>query len=244
MRIGWIGLVVTASVFCTGCAVSGYPSARDERGFVSLFDGQSLDGWEIFDERGHPARPDGFYIDNVGNMVCAGYDYHWMRYRARPFSNFVLRMDFKIAKGTNSGVVLRSLVDTKKAPPFTGFEVQILDDTLEAKPDHPTGALLDPMGKPPTAYSTGAIYDMVTPMYNAGRPIGEWNNLEIVVDGHRVVVRLNGWKVVDTDFGKFTEPMNKFDFAYADMPDPGYIALQDHGSPVWYRNIRIKELPN
>jgi len=243
MRNASAGLILAALVLSTGCAASGYSSAGDERGFVPLFDGQSLADWEIIDERGEPAKPDGFYVDNVGNVVCAGYNWHWLRYRAKPFSNFVLRLEFKIAKGTNSGVVLRSLI-SKKAPPFTGFEVQIIDDTLDKKPDRPTGAIFDPIAKAPTVHSTGAIYDMVTPMYNAGKPIGQWNDMEIIVDGHVVVVRLNGWKVIDTDFSLFTEPVNKFGFAYADMPSPGYIALQDHGSPVWFRHIRIKELPD
>jgi hypothetical protein len=231
-------------ILSTGCATTSYPAPDDERGFVPLFDGKSLGGWEIFDERGEPARPDGFYVDDEGNIVCAGYNWHWLRYRAKPFANFILRMEFKIAEGTNSGVVLRSRIDTEKAPPFTGFEVQIYDDTLDEPPKHPTSAIFDPMAKAPTAHSTGAIYDMVTPMYNAGKPIGQWNDLEIIVDGHRVIETLNGWKVIDTDFSKFTKPVNKFDFAYADMPSPGYIALQDHGTPVWYRNIRIHELPD
>ena len=243
MRNASAGLVLAALMLSTGCAMSGYPMPGDERGFVPLFDGKSLAGWEIFDERGEPARADGFYVDEEGNIVCAAHNWHWLRYRAKPFANFVLRLEFKIAKGTNSGVVLRSLI-SKKAPPFTGFELQIFDDTLAEPPRHPTGAILDPMAKAPTAHSTGAIYDMVTPMYNAGKPIGQWNDMEIIVDGHLVVVTLNGWKVIDTDFSLFTEPVNKFEFAYADMPSPGYIAFQDHGSPVWFRHIRIKELPD
>ena len=60
--------------------------------------------------------------------------------------------------------------------------------------------------------------------------------------GSLVVVVLNGLKVIDTDFSKLAEPIGKFDFAYADMPRSGYLALQDHWTPVWYRNIRLKKL--
>jgi len=65
--------------------------------------------------------------------------------------------------------------------------------------------------------------------------------MEITCDGHLVKVVLNGLKVIDTDFSKLTEPIGKFAFAYADMPKKGYIALQDHWTPIWYRNIRLKK---
>ena len=56
------------------------------------------------------------------------------------------------------------------------------------------------------------------------------------------MVVLNGVKVIDTDFSKMTEVTGKFDFAYANLPRVGYLALQDHWTPIWFRNIRIKKL--
>lgn len=205
-----------------GCAAAGDRTAEGERGFVTLFDGTSLDGWEIYHEQGEPPKPDAFYLED-GTIACTGYGFHWLRY-TEPFDDFILRLEFRITEGSNSGVCLR----TKKegAPPFTGFEVQILDD----------------VGQDPMKHGTGAIYDVVTPMYNPSRPVGEWNEMEITCDGSLVRVVLNGFKVIDTDFAKLTEPIGKFDFAYADMPRSGYIALQDHWTPIWYRNIRIKRL--
>jgi hypothetical protein len=214
----------------TGCATGrATPSSdkHDERGFITLFDGKSMDGWDMFTEQGGPSKPDAFYIDDEGNCVCKAYNYYWWRYKARQFDNFVLRLDFKVTNKTNSGVCMRTL-DNGVPPPFTGFEVQILDD----------------YGQKPSVHTTGAIYDIVTPMYNASKPAGQWNELEITCDGHLVTVILNGMgmKVIDTDFGKLTEPIGKFSFAYADLPKTGYIAFQDHGYPVWFRNIRIKPL--
>jgi hypothetical protein len=210
-----------------GCSAPGSRAPVDagERGFVTLFDGTSMDGWEMFSERTKEVKRDAFYIDDAGNCVCKAYDAYWWRYKERQFDNFILRFDFKVAKDTNSGVCLRTL-DNGVPPPFTGFEVQILDDH----------------GQHPTVHTTGAIYDIVTPMYNASRPTGEWNAIEITCDGHLVKVVLNGMKVIDTDFGKLAEPIGKFPFAYADLPKSGYIAFQDHGYPVWFRNIRIKPL--
>jgi hypothetical protein len=216
------GMLLGAGV---GCANSGLrPDVTfDESRFETIFDGKSMEGWEIIIEEGHPLHDDAFYIED-GTLACKGYGWHWFRY-TEPVADCVLRLEFKIAKDTNSGVCLRSL--EQGAPPFTGFEVQIVDD----------------VGADPTKHGTGSIYDIVTPMYNVVRPPGEWNDMEIVVDGLLVRVTINGRKVIDTDFSRLTEPIGKFDFAYADMPREGYIALQDHWTPIWYRNIRLLRLP-
>lgn len=222
---GAFGLLVVA----TGCSArDGGPgrvsegAVGDEAGFVTLFDGTSMEGWEIYLEKDEPIKQDAFYLED-GTLACKGYGYYWFRYK-QPVDNFVLRLEFKVAKDTNSGVCARSRATG--APPFTGFEVQICDD----------------FGQDPQKHGTGAIYDIVTPMYNASRPAGEWNEMELTCDGPLVKVVINGLKVIDTDFSKLTEPIGKFDFAYADLPETGYIALQDHWTPIWYRNIRIKRM--
>ncbi len=80
-------------------------------------------------------------------------------------------------------------------------------------------------------------------MFNASRPAGEWNQLEITCQGSIVRVELNGLKVIDTDFARLTAPIGKFPRPYAELPRSGYITLQDHWKPVaFYRNIRIKPL--
>ncbi len=224
------GLMVVVLAASGGCAadraLSGQTAFADNHGFVTIFDGKSLDGWEIIVEPGDSPdkklRQDAFYLEN-GTLACKGYGYHWFRYK-EPLSDCVLRLEFKVAKDTNSGVCLRS--QKKGTPPTTGFEIQIADD----------------VGKDPHKHGTGAIYDVVTPMYNASRPVGEWNEMEITVKGSLVVVVLNGQKVIDTDFSKLTRSFGKFDFAYANMPRSGYLALQDHWTPIWYRNIRVKKL--
>jgi len=79
-------------------------------------------------------------------------------------------------------------------------------------------------------------------LYNPFRPVGHWNEMEMAVKGSLVIVVLNGLKVIDTDFSKLTRPVGKFDFAYADMPRSGYLMLQDHWTPIGYRNTRLKKL--
>lgn len=214
-----------AVAVCAGChdPHAGMDTRLDESAFETIFDGTSFDGWEIIIEPGHEKQDDGFYLED-GTLACKGYGFHWFRY-TEPLGDVVVRLEYKIPAEGNSGVVLRS-TEQPPPPPFTGFEVQIMGDA----------------GMDPNKHSTGAIYDIVCPMYNASRPHGEWNDLEIWCEGIRVRVILNGIKVIDTDFSHLTEKTGKFNFAYADMPREGYLCLQDHWTPIWYRNIRIKRL--
>lgn len=227
MRHPWVSVFILIAVLTAGCCIEKSTTTRagdDEQGFISLFDGASAEGWKVYLEKEGPIDPEAFYIQD-GAIACKGQGWFWYRYEARKFDNFVLRLEFKVAKDTNSGVCLRTL--EKGPPPTTGFEIQIADD----------------FGKDAHKHSTGAIYDVVTPMYNASKPAGEWNEMEVTCDGQLVKVVLNGLKIIDTDFSKLTKPLGKFPTPYAELPKTGYIALQDHWTPVWYRNIRIKPLP-
>ncbi len=227
---GSIATTLMLLLLATGCSQqagtrAGAADDQDpDAGFTTIFDGRSFGDWEIiYENTTDKPKPDAFFLED-GALACKGYGFHWFRYK-RPVKDFILRLEFKTARETNSGICLRSLDIDKGAPPFTGFEVQIVDD----------------FGHDPNKHSTGAIYDVVTPMYNASRPPGEWNEMEIACLGSYVRVRLNGTVVVSTDFAKLTEPIGKFDFPYANMPSSGYIALQDHWTPIWYRNIRLLE---
>jgi len=142
-------------------------------GFVSLFDGKSLAGWEyVRDTVGWSAEE--------GVLVCSGEGRGWLR-TARMYGDFVLHLEYAISEGGNSGVFLRSLLEGR--PAYDGMEMQILDDH----------------GAPATVSSTGAIYDAVAPTKNAARPAGQWNDLEITCAGSRVGFVLNGEHIVEVD---------------------------------------------
>ncbi len=218
-----LGTVGGLLLLASGCASTGKAVHREAE-FTPILNGRNLDGWVVWHlDDNVELKPDAFYVDDEGALACKGYDRYWIRYD-KPLGDVVLRMEFKVDQGTNSGVILRALPGGD--PPWNGFEVQIVDDA----------------GHDPNKHSTGAIYDVVTPMYNASKPAGEWNDLEITTDGLKVKIVLNGLKVIDTDFAKLTEPIGKFDFPYAEMRPEGYLSLQDHGSKVWYRKIRVKHL--
>lgn len=202
------------------------PEERRE-GWVLLFDGKTLDGWKT--SSGRPSRVP--VEDGAINPHGSG---GYMMIHEKTWSDFVLSLDFKISKGCNSGVFIRTFPLTPrpgKDVGFNGIEVAI-DDTTAAG-----------------YHDTGALYDLVKPSRNAMKPVGEWNHLVITCDGPRITVELNGEAVTRMDLDQWTAPNrrpdgseHKFDIAYRDHPRSGYIGLQDHGSPCWFKNIKIKPL--
>ena len=168
------------------------------------------DDLEIFEIKGGELH---IFGSSLTKLRYAGYT-------GRPFGNFELHLEFRLARRTNSGVFLRV---RENDPVRRGFEVQVLDD----------------YGRPPSLTGTGSLYDVTCHMYNMARRHGEWNSYDIAVRDRHIEVQVNGWKVLDTDLAKMTTPIGKFPIAFAELPLEGMIALQDHGGEVWFRNIWI-----
>jgi hypothetical protein len=196
-------------------------------GWILLFDGNSLVGW-ITSSQKPSQRPVEEHAINPHK--CGGY----MMIHDKPWGDFILALDFKISKGCNSGVFVRTFpltVRPGKDVGFNGLEVAI-DDT--------TGSGF---------HDTGAIYDLVKPRKNAMKPVGEWNHMVITCDQNLISVELNGDTVSQMDLDQWTSKNmrpdgseHKFDVVYKDHPRSGYIGLQDHGGECWYRNIKLKPL--
>jgi hypothetical protein len=204
-------------------------SQKEKRdGWLLLFDGKTLDGWMTSSKTSSKVPVEDGCIQPHG---CGGY----MMVHEKMWENFVLSLDFKISKGCNSGVFFRTYSLTPRRDNdvgYNGIEMAI-DDTA------PNAGYVD----------TGAIYDLSKPTKNAQKPVGEWNHLVLTVDGNKVTVNLNGEVVNRVDLDQFTEKNrrpdgteHKFDIAYKDHPRKGYIGLQDHGSPCWFKNIKLKPL--
>ena len=203
----------------------------DERraGWVLLFDGKTLDGWMT--SSGTPSKvPVDAALGAINPHGCGGY----MLVHKQVWSDFALALDFKISPRCNSGVFVRTFPLTPrpgKDVGFNGIEVAI-DDTTAAG-----------------YHDTGALYDLAKPSANAMKPAGEWNHLVVTCDGPILSVELNGRVVTRTDLDRWTQPNrrpdgspHKFDVAYKDHPRRGYIGLQDHGSPCWFKNVKLLPL--
>jgi hypothetical protein len=130
---------------------------------VELFDGASLDAWGVQ----NPQKPMGWKVEN-GVMTN---DPHANNLLSRQkFQDFKIRCEYKLEKGSNSGIYLRGR-----------YELQVLED----------------FGKPAGVHGHMAIYSRVAPLVNASRPAGEWQEMEATIVGNRVTVFLNGQKVHD-----------------------------------------------
>jgi hypothetical protein len=196
-------------------------------GWQLLFDGKSLEGWRT--DRSEPSRT--LVEENALNPHrCGGY----MLVHQRPWSNFLLSLDFKLSPGCNSGVFFRTFSLT----PRPGFDVGVnglevaLDDTMTAG-----------------LHDTGAIYDLVPPQRNTMHPAGQWNHLNLRCDQNLIDVEVNGQHVTHMNLDEWNTPAkrpdgsaHKFDIAYKDHPREGYIGLQDHGGACWFKNIKLLPL--
>lgn len=167
-----ITLLAVASLFLAGCS-GPRETAQDATGeWITLFDGESLESWEM-------SGPGSFTIEPDGSMLSHG-GMGLFYYAERQFDDFILELEWKTATDSaNSGVFVRF----PDAPdPWyavnTGYEIQI-DDSQ------------DP------AHLTGAIYDFSAPFRLASNPPGEWNTYRIEVAGQHYQIYLNGEKVND-----------------------------------------------
>jgi len=215
-------------------ALSAPTAFADETGWTELFDGKTLRGWRTL--RGKPAT--GWKASN-GELHFAPPKKHsggGDLYTEKEYGDFVLELEWRIASGGNSGIKYRMNWYGKK---YLGPEYQLLDNTRRKK-----GA------KMTKGNTTGALYDLlpVNAKVWAVKPQGEWNRTRIVARGSRVEHWLNGKKVVDIDLrsAEFRDAVAKSKFrqleGFAQNP-AGRIMLQDHGSEIRFRKIRIREVP-
>jgi alpha-3'-ketoglucosidase len=201
--------------------------AERQAGWLLLFDGKTANAWMNSDGT-TPRNP---AANGALNPHKAG---HYMLVHTQQWSNFLLALDFKITNGCNSGIFIRTSSLTPRPGKDVGF------NGIEIAIDDRTGA---------SYHDTGAIYDLVKPTKNAMKLVGEWNHIEILSHTNRIEVVLNGEPVTRAELSLFTEPKkrpdgsaHKFDVAYRDHPQRGYIGLQDHGSPCWFKNIKLKPI--
>jgi hypothetical protein len=199
------------------------PLAAAEPGFVSLFDGKTLDGWFVVNKMGP-----GFLVRD-GLIVCP-YEGGQKLMTAKEYANFVLRLEYKLEEDGNNGIGIRAPRDGHTST--LGMEIQILDQT---------GPKYKPMRLKPEQY-TGSIYDVWPARTGFLKKPGEWNEQEIRADGRRITITLNGAIILNADLDDVREPevLKKHPGL---ARKSGHIVLLGHQAHVEFRNIRIKELP-
>jgi hypothetical protein len=199
------------------CPVATHAQTRD--GFVPLFNGKDLVGWEVREAK--PGDKDKWSVK--GDLLIAKPGSGWIG-TTKMYGDFVLKLEWRIFDGGNSGVFLRVPdVKSKESPSALGLEIQILDDNA---PQY-KGKLM------PYQYC-GGLYHFQGPSKAMFKGAGEWNAYEIACIGDKISVVFNGEKVIDADASK--------DAVLGKRPKRGFLGLQNHGSGVEFRNVMIKSL--
>lgn len=209
--------------FClSGCMTGQYNGA--EPGFTPLFDGRTLNGWMAGEKKG--TAP--YFVRN-GAIVCpakGGGDL----LTEKEYSDFILRLEFKLTPGANNGIAIRSPRGGGELT-FVGNEIQILDD------DDPQYAKILP------GQNCGSLYRTFYAKRGAVNLPGEWNDCEITAVGRRIKVVLNGQKIVEGDINDVRDP-EVLQGHPGLLRDKGHIGFLGHNTDVEFRNIRIKEMPD
>ncbi|SHF67341.1 protein of unknown function [Mariniphaga anaerophila] len=211
-------------------------------GWSLLFDGTTSNGWRGVNKTNFPGGwevVDGTLHCKGSGMGEAGSDDGGDILYDKEFSNFHLKMDWKIGEGGNSGIFYLGQ-EVEDWPIWkTAPEMQVLDN--ERHPD----ALLGKDGN----RKAGSLYDLIPANPQNAKPAGEWNSIEILVYKGTVVHKQNGETVLEyhlwTDDWNNLVKDSKFPELnpdWANVAKSGFIALQDHGDDVWFRNIKIREL--
>lgn len=209
--------------------------ANAQKGFKSLFDGKTTEGWHTYNKTVVGSAWD--VEDGALHMspVKKGKDGGGDLVTNKEYSNFHLKLEWKVAPKANSGIIFYVHEDPKYSQTYlTGPEMQVIDND-----GHADGKI--------TKHRAGDLYDMVKSSSEPVKAVGEWNKAEIISNKGKLTFVLNGVKIVETtvwdDNWKALIAGSKFaDWQGFGTYNTGKIALQDHGDEVWYRNIKIKEL--
>ncbi len=181
-----------------------------------------LEGWTI-DGAGQASTGPGaaaVWTCEDGVVRCTGKGFGFLRF-TRPLEDFRLELEYRFPKKGNSGIGIRTIPFTKNfdtRPSVAAYEIQLLSDA----------------GSPPGKGSCGSLYQYVAPSANVSRPVGEWNSMQIECRGPRIRITHNGTDIIDFDQTTLKETAKK--------PLAGNVCLQNHGSVVEFRKVRITDI--
>ena len=207
-------LLIAVAALATNAVAQTVRPQNDEKGFVQLFDGKTLNGWKLVKGRG-PG-----YVIKDGTIVCP-LEGGGNLYTEKEYANFVFRFEFKTEPGGNNGVGIRAPLEGDAA--YQGMEIQILDDGHEKY-----------KGKIKSEQHHGSVYDVIPARTGYLKPAGEWNTEEIMAQGSRIRVTLNGVIILDADLNLVKE-----ESVLKKHPGlrnkTGHIGFLGHGSLVEFR---------
>jgi hypothetical protein len=209
------GILLIATI--SGMLVATQTACAEE--WKAIFNGKDLSGWTAVD------GPLTSWKVEDGLLYCSGGGGGWLS-TVEQYSNFELELQFRVPPGGNSGVFLRS--PHQGTPAYTGMEIQILDD------EAPEYAQLKPY-----QYS-GSLYGIVPPKVRVSKKAGEWQKMHITCNRRRIQVTLNDTLIVNANLDEHKDQE-------AEHPGiqraTGYVGLQNHGTRLDFKEIRLRVLP-
>lgn len=227
MRSNLFFCLLTASVIFISCASSKntldnqLSKKEKQQGYQLLFDGKSMNQWT--------GATDTYLPENGTITIHPEKGSGGNFYTKKEYSDFDFRFEFKLTAGANNGIGIRAPLEGDAA--YVGMEIQILDNkAAEYKDLHPY-------------QYHGSIYGVVPAKRGYLKPVGDWNTEEIIANGPKIKVILNGTVITDADITKAREDGTMDGKQHPGLKrDKGHIGFLGHGSVVQFRNIRVKEL--
>lgn len=199
----------------------GLTEEEKAEGFVSLFNGMNLNGWQ--------GNTTDYFAQNGELVVQPERGGHGNLFTASEYSDFIFRFEFQLTPGANNGLGIRAPLEGDAA--YVGMELQILDNTA------PVYANLKEY------QYHGSVYGVIPSKRGYLKPVGEWNEQEVVIQGPKIKITLNGTVILE---GDIAEASKNGTLDGRDHPglnrQKGYIGFLGHGSELKFRNIRIKTL--
>ncbi len=193
-----------------------------DTGFTTLFNGKNLDGW-VGNKESYYADKGTITINPKGNTGGGNL------YTEKQYSDFIFRFEFQLTPGANNGLGIHAPLEGDAA--YEGKELQILDNTAEK------------YAKLKEYQYHGSVYGVIPAKRGFLKPVGEWNQQEVMVQGSKIKIILNGTAIVDGDFQMASKhgTIDGKDHPGLQRTN-GHIGFLGHGDVLSFRNIRIKEL--
>ena len=205
--------------------------------FSTVLHAQNESWKPLFDEGLTNAMfPKGVWTVENGVLTASKDECIWT---VKDYDNFVLDLEFKTAEGTNSGVIVYCSNWRNWIP--NSVEIQIADDFAEQ------------WANADKTWQCGAIFGHLAASESQVKKPGEWNKMQVTCTDKNIQVHLNGSLITEMDMALWTSGTKNPDGSaipewlstpFADLPTKGKIGFQGKhaGAPIWFRNIRIKEL--
>jgi hypothetical protein len=223
-----------------GQKVNTLTAKEKKEGWVLLFNGKDFTGWR---QCNGTAMPVNWVIEDNAMKVFTGEGKKPgsgangdILFSDKKFSNFELSIDWKASKMANSGIFFNIREVPGQAIYYAAPEIQVLDN-------------VDATDNKLASHLAGSLYDIIAADPKTVNPAGEWNTIVIAVKNGKVTHTQNGVKVVEYEMWTpqwdemvANSKFKSFPGWKEGIAKEGYIGLQDHGYPVWFRNIKIREL--